>query len=78
LDNLSVVTLHRKIKNPADLTAICRERRAVCAPLKCDQGQICWVRDGAPAFGPAGPGGRCKGCGGKPFLLRNTTLPPIT
>jgi hypothetical protein len=60
-----IAALQTEIKSESDLAAICRERRAICAPHECDQGAVCWVRDGAPSFGPAGPHGRCLGCRGK-------------
>lgn len=35
-------------------------------PLECDQGAVCWVRDGPPSIAHVGTGGQCTGCRGTP------------
>ena len=38
-------------------------------PLECNQGTLCWVRDGPPSMAKAGTRNRCAGCRGSPRSL---------
>lgn len=59
---------YARIYSPEELhlySRYCKERGR-CKPEQCDQGAVCWVRDGPPAIMGA-PYARCRGCDGKPF-----------
>lgn len=43
-----------------------REARQRVKPTQCDQGVVCWVRDGPPSMDNPGRI-RCIGCGGPPL-----------
>ena len=53
---------------PPDIVAAARPLREMRRPTACNNGRVCWVRDGAAAFPRHLPTGlpKCLGCGGVP------------
>lgn len=43
-----------------------REQRALCRPLACNGGALCWVERGPPAIHRYGT---CRGCNRQPLAL---------
>jgi hypothetical protein len=45
------------------------DQRRRCAPAACDDGPVCWARQGPPALGAKAGLAPCRGCGGRPGEL---------
>lgn len=65
---MSQIALRDRQYPAADLEffATYREARQRFTPTQCNEGEVCWVRDGPPSMDNAGRI-RCIGCDGPPL-----------
>ena len=67
------MTQHRTTewsRQALELFAVYAPHREPHRPLECDDGAVCWVRDGPPSITGTSEGTRCRGCHAAP-------LPPL-
>lgn len=68
-----VLSRRDKEYSPADLELFSQyiDVRSEVRPRGCDNGEICWVRQGPPACGQDGPKAFCSGCHGSIYYRRS-------